>query len=121
MDEPNERLKRLRKNELNLSQEAFAKQINLSRSNLGNIETKKINLTDRVIADVCRAFNVSRDWLEKGTGPIFMEPPSFEKNDPLDDEIEMLYRKLSDKNKQYLCGYIHRLLEEQSKTDTNNE
>lgn len=44
MDEPNERLKRLRKNELNLSQEAFAKQINLSRSNLGNIETKKINL-----------------------------------------------------------------------------
>lgn len=120
MEQPNERLKRLRKNELNLSQEAFAKQINLSRSNLGNIETKKINLTDRVIADICRAFHVNREWLEKGTEPIFVKFPPEEGADSLDDEIEKLYVKLSDKNKQYLCGYIHRLLEEQKKTDSNS-
>ena len=41
-----ERIKDLRKNILHLSQKDFAEQINISRSNLGNIETNKINMTD---------------------------------------------------------------------------
>ncbi len=103
-----ERIKYLRKNVLNLSQDDFSKKIHISRSNLGNIETGKINLTERVLSDICRAFHVKQDWIKVG------EEPMFEGNsDPLDMEISRLYSSLTDDNKRYLYGYIQRLLEEQ--------
>lgn len=107
-----ERIKDLRKNILHLSQKDFAEQINISRSNLGNIETNKINLTDRVLMDICRVFHVNRDWLANGTAPIFVEDPRF-----LDEQIVSLYSKLTDENKKYLYGYIQRLLDEQANTN----
>ena len=83
-----ERIKDLRKNILHLSQKDFAEQINISRSNLGNIETNKINLTERVLMDICRTFHVNQEWLSNGTEPIFVEDPHF-----LDDQIvSLLYR-----------------------------
>lgn len=103
-----ERIKDLRKNILHLSQKDFADRINISRSNLGNIETNKINLTERVLTDVCRTFRVNRDWLTDGTEPVFAENPAF-----LDEQIVSLYSRLTDENKKYLYGYVQRLLEEQ--------
>lgn len=105
---PQERIKHLRKNILHLSQEEFAKKIQISRSNLGNIETKKINLTGRVLTDICRTFHVNQSWLLEGTDPIFAE-----NENPLDEEIYKLYLSLTDENKKYLFGYMQRLLEEQ--------
>lgn len=103
-----ERIKDLRKNILHLSQKDFAERINISRSNLGNIETNKINLTERVLMDICRTFHVNRDWLVDGTKPIFAEDPAF-----LDEQIVSLYSRLTEENKKYLYGYVQRLLEEQ--------
>lgn len=105
---PYERIKFLRKNILKLNQEEFSKKINISRSNLGNIETNKINLTDRVLSDICRAFHVNKKWVTTGIEPVF-DGNSYS----LDDEIAKLYVSLTDKNKMYLYGYIQRLLEEQ--------
>lgn len=110
----NERIKDLRKNTLHLSQKDFAKQINISRSNLGNIETNKINLTERVLMDICRTFHVNRDWLSKGIEPIFVEDSHF-----FDDQIVSLYSKLTDENKKYLYGYIQRLLDEQANSSSH--
>nr|WP_300789168.1 helix-turn-helix transcriptional regulator [uncultured Acetatifactor sp.] len=107
-----ERIKDLRKNILHLSQKDFAEQINISRSNLGNIETNKINLTERVLIDICRTFHVNQDWLSNGIEPIFAEDSQF-----LDDQIVSLYSKLTDENKKYLYGYIQRLLDEQAHDD----
>lgn len=107
--ETHERIKYLRKKLLNLSQDEFSKKINISRSNLGNIETGKINLTDRVLSDICRTFHVKPEWITSGIEPIFEE-----NNDPLVSEIERLYFALTDENKKYLYGYIQRLLEEQN-------
>lgn len=109
-----ERIKDLRKNILHLSQKDFAEQINISRSNLGNIETNKINLTDRVLMDICRTFRVNREWLSNGTEPIFVEDSYF-----LDDQIVRLYSKLTDENKKYLYGYIQRLLDEQANASSH--
>lgn len=103
-----ERIKYLRKKVLNLSQDDFSKKINISRSNLGNIETGKINLTERVLSDICRAFQVKKDWITAGIEPIFEEG-----SNPLDTEILKLYASLTDENKKYLYGYIQRLFEEQ--------
>lgn len=88
--------------------EEFSNKINISRSNLGNIETGRIGLTERVILDICRTFNVRQDWIITGVEPIFEDD-----NDPLNNEILKLYSSLTDENKKYLYGYIQRLLEEQ--------
>lgn len=107
--EPYERIRYLRKKLLKMTLEDFSSRINISRSNLGNIETGKINLTERVLSDICREFHVSPNWISTGIEPIF------EKDcDPLDLEIAKLYSILTDDNKKYLFGYIQRLIEEQS-------
>lgn len=106
-----ERIRQLRKTILDLTLEDFSNKINISRSNLGNIETGRISLTDRVLLDICRAFHVRQEWIEHGTEPIFED-----NIDPLDVEIAKLYSSLTDQNKQYLYGYIQRLLEEQKKS-----
>ena len=61
-----ERIRRLRKKILNMTLEEFSSKINISRSNLGNIETGRIRLTERVILDICRAFGVRQDWISNG-------------------------------------------------------
>lgn len=107
---PYERIRELRKKILDLTLEDFSNKINISRSNLGNIETGRIGLTERVLLDICRTFHVRREWIETGNEPIF------ENNvDPLDTEISKLYSALTNENKKYLYGYIQRLLEEQQK------
>ncbi len=106
--EPYERIRQLRKRILNMTLEEFSNKINISRSNLGNIETGRIGLTDRVLMDICRTFQVKRDWIISGSEPIFDED-----SDPLDKEILKLYSSLSDENKKYLYGYMQRLIEEQ--------
>ncbi|MCD3223817.1 helix-turn-helix domain-containing protein [Clostridium botulinum] len=65
------RLKELRKN-LNLTQQDFAKKLNMSRSNIGNIENGIINLSERNIKDICKIFNVNEDWLKTGNGEMFV-------------------------------------------------
>ncbi|MCI8670167.1 MAG: helix-turn-helix transcriptional regulator [Lachnospiraceae bacterium] len=106
--EPFERIRILRKENLNMTLDEFSSKINISRSNLGNIETGRIRLTERVISDICRSFHVRQDWIVTGNEPIFEDD-----RDPLNIEITKLYSSLSDENKKYLYGYIQRLLEEQ--------
>lgn len=66
----NNRVRELRKS-LRLTQAEFAKMINISRSNLGAIENGRVNLTRRVINDICKTFSVSENWLIKGEGKTF--------------------------------------------------
>ncbi|NFE73345.1 helix-turn-helix domain-containing protein [Clostridium botulinum] len=72
----NERLKNLRES-LNISQETLGEKINVTRSHISSIEKGKRSLTDRIIADICREFNVNEDWLRNGTKPMFIEPDTF--------------------------------------------
>ena len=74
----NERIRHLRKNELKMTQNIFASKIDISRSNLGNIETGEVSVTERVIASICREFNVNEVWLRNGTGEEFSEVPLHE-------------------------------------------
>lgn len=67
-----ERVKYLRKELLKLTQQDFSKELNISRSNMGNIETGTIALTDRVISDICVKFNVNETWLRTGEGEVFV-------------------------------------------------
>ena len=72
----NERVKYFRKNVKHMTQDEFAKEINLSRSNLGNIETGAVSITDRTLKAICESFNLSEAWLRTGSGPMYRETES---------------------------------------------
>ena len=63
-----ERIKDLRKNKLNLTQDEFSKTINISRSNLGSIETERVRPTERVLSDISTRLGIDYDWLLTGEG-----------------------------------------------------
>ena len=63
-----ERIKYLRKEILNLTQQKFVQNLNISRSNLAGIETGDPAPTDRVIKDICRIHNANEEWITKGIG-----------------------------------------------------
>lgn len=112
---PYERIRHLRKKILHMTLEEFSNKIHISRSNLGNIETGRITLTDRVLSDICRTFHINQTWILDGIEPVFEKD-----NDPLDIEILNLYSSLTDENKMYLYDYIQRLLDEQAE-DKNKQ
>jgi transcriptional regulator with XRE-family HTH domain len=104
----NERIRQLRKDILKLTQEEFARKLRVSTSNVGNLETNRINLTGRTIADICREWSINEQWLTSGKEPVFLDNA-----DPFTHKIVDIYTSLSPDSRKYLKGYIDRLLEEQ--------
>lgn len=75
----NQRIKYLRKELLHMTQEEFASSIKISRSNLGSIEIGRINVTDRVVQDICEKHNVNEEWLRNGIGDFLIQTTPYEK------------------------------------------
>jgi len=69
----NERIKEIRK-EKKLSQKEFAKNINLSQNHLSSIENNVRSTTERIINDICKTYNVNKNWLLTGEGEMFKDP-----------------------------------------------
>lgn len=68
----NERLIELR-NILGLTQDELGTKIGLTRFSISNYESGNRNITDRVISDICREFNVNEQWLRTGQGEMFLQ------------------------------------------------
>ena len=68
----NERLKIIRL-KLKLTQDDFAKKIGIKQAAISAIEKGIRNVTDRIINDICREFNVNEEWLRNGTGEMFIQ------------------------------------------------
>lgn len=66
-----ERIRHLRKELLGATQAEFAESLKISRSNLGNIETGAVSLTDRIISSICEKFRVREEWIRTGEGEPF--------------------------------------------------
>lgn len=73
----NERLKAIRLHEdIDLSQSEFGSRIGIqSRAHISALESGTRKITDRIISDVCREFNVNETWLRTGKGPMFNSSP----------------------------------------------
>ena len=84
----NTRLKSLRK-ELHLTQQAFAEALNVSKSTVEGYEYGRLNITDRVISDICRLYNVNEDWLRNGTGEMFQPK---DRNSEIADIVAMMFK-----------------------------
>lgn len=98
-----ERIRHLRKDVLGLTQQVFASEIKISRSNLGNIETGEVAVTERLISSICDKYNVNEEWLRSGTGEMFVELSA-------EEEIaEFVGRVLSEKDDSFKKRYINML------------
>lgn len=75
-----ERIRELRKNDLKMSQEAFAERLGVTRDVIGNIELNRLARPDQklsLIKLMCKEFNVNDNWILEGLEPKFMEPITF--------------------------------------------
>lgn len=69
----NTRIRELRKTILKMTQKEFSARLGLSENFIWQIEKGEREPSDRTIADICREFNVSEQWLRTGEGD--MSPP----------------------------------------------
>lgn len=69
----NERVKELREF-LGLTLEQFGNKIGVTKSAISKIESGERKLSNQTFLSICREYNVNPLWLEKGGGPIFIEP-----------------------------------------------
>lgn len=65
---------------LHIKKGEFAEKLEISQAFVSQICSGVRQPSDRTISDICRVFNVSRQWLEEGVGPMF-------KPEDEDDEI----------------------------------
>lgn len=96
------RIKELRKS-LNKTQQAFGSSIGVSRSNICNIESGLINLTERNIKEICLTYNVNENWLRTGEGEMFQKLSS-------DDEFNILVGKLVAEENSFKKKVIEEML-----------
>lgn len=55
----------------------MANKINLSQTHISALEKGTKRITDRLIADYCRVFNISEEWLRTGEGEMFVQQQTF--------------------------------------------
>lgn len=119
-----ERLKMLR-NALNLTQQAFADRLNVSRNNIAGYETGKRSPSDAMVTLICKEFNVSEEWLRNGTGEMFNPIPEedevalyvgelLQPDNPFADlivEIMRTYSQLDSKSQDVLKEFSSKLMD----------
>lgn len=105
----NERIKYLRKEVLHVTQDEFASRLQISRSNLGSIEIGRVNVTDRVISEICREFDINEEWLRTGCGEMKVE---LSKEDYIVDFVSRILKSQDDSFKKRYVSMLSRLDEE---------
>jgi transcriptional regulator with XRE-family HTH domain len=97
MNPVNERIKQVR-TALNITQVNFSKQISISQSTIGEIETGVRKVNNRVIQLVSSQFGVNKDWIKNGKGNMF----DAEKPDIKLEHLIEIYNKLEEPLQNYL-------------------
>ena len=64
------------RNILGLSQKDLADRIRVTQTAVSDWENGRRNVSKRSAASICRAFNISPEWLEEGRGPMFQDKES---------------------------------------------
>ena len=109
--------------ESGLTKTAFGKRIGIGQSMTSMICNGTAKPSDRTIADICREFNIRREWLGTGEGPMRLPEPEEDLeiiNDLLADtasptadlirNIWRTYRQLPPDHQKVLDNFIATLL-----------
>lgn len=69
----NKRAKEVRKT-LGLTLEKFGEPLGLKKAAVSSWENERTSITPQTFNGICRYWNVNPDWLQNGTGDMFIEP-----------------------------------------------
>lgn len=118
-----ERIKKLRKEELHLTQTEFGEKLGVSRSVIKNIELNALSRPEQkepLYKLICREFHVSYEWLMNGTGEPFCEvlpedeyaraAAEIDLRDPRARKAVIDYWRLSGTDKELLWDFVDRFL-----------
>lgn len=72
----------------NITKTEFAKRIEVSQAFVSQMCSGAYNPSPRTISVICREFNVRREWLETGEGPMRLPEP--------EEDLEYINRLLAD-------------------------
>ena len=98
------------KNNKKMTQEEFAKALNLSRNFINQIEVGTKNPSERTILDICKTFNVNEVWLRTGEGDMFLP---IEREKDIARLTMQLLTEESDSFKNRLVAALARLSEDE--------
>lgn len=111
--------------ESGLTKTAFGKQIGVSQSMISMICNGSAKPSDRTITDICREFNIRREWLETGEGPMRLPQPEQDMShidilmqdcrSPFPDLVRAIliaYDRASPAGKQAINDYIQQVKSE---------
>lgn len=105
----NERIKQIRK-EKKLSQSEFGKNINLSQNHISSIEKGVRSITDRIINDICKIYNVNENWLRTGEGNIYRDPfDSLVIDDPEIKEFLISFKQIDESMQQTIKEMVRKI------------
>lgn len=109
-----------------LTLEKFGNRISLTNQAVSAIEKGKSNPSKSTIDLICREFDINREWLETGKGPMKKEKPPLDEvaeivSDILDKGNEDLfygfilaatkaYQELGERDKEFVQSYINKML-----------
>ena len=125
-----ERVKEVRKTQ-DMTLEEFGKRLSVTKVTMSNIERGNRSLTERMLKDICREFNINEKWLKTGEGDMTRKRTEEEEiaalvSDLLEDgrdnpffgiilEIVQTYNELSPASQKVLQEASKKLLENLSK------
>jgi len=104
-----DRLIQLRK-KLNLTQEEFGKEVNLTDSMISILESGKKTPKEGTIRLICITFGVNETWLRNGIGDMFKEPPKMPEN-AKEQQLLDLFRRLVPEMQDIVLKKVKKLLE----------
>lgn len=110
----NKRIKQIRQ-ELGLSQAAFAKGISISNGYIAGLELGNRNVNDRIIKLICAAYNVNENWLKTGDGSMFIKAV-----DPRTEHATAIFKQLNPKFQDYVLDQIEKLLKMQEQDEKDD-
>ena len=110
----NTRLKEIRLKK-GLSQDEFSKKLGISRSHVAGLEGGRKTLTERLLNDISREYNVNKQWLISGDGEMFIDPLDDIQLDEDIKEITKLYLSLDENMKRTVKKFIQASLEKKNR------
>lgn len=95
----------------------FARRLNVSQAFVSQICSGAAKPSDRTIADICRVFNVNRQYLEQGQEPMFLPAPDLD-TDFINELLEKIDSPFVDIIRATVRVYMELPPEDQRKFDT---
>lgn len=116
----NERLRTLR-NALGLKQREIAERLEVQTGLIGNWESGNREIPKTRIYQICKEFNVSREWFETGNGEMFVPTPEQISEEQAQEKfIFDVFKRLTDEQQKRIIHALEKYLDKLKSPGSGN-